>query len=335
MLKAASMDLEMEQKRKELVDLQVSLTQQKISQETHEEELTIREDKLASALKAAKEEFQCQLGKQIEEAWQEKEEALNELSCQHSKELQTACEEAKAADTEKECLARIVKDLEKWLAKSSQQLTEVQELESMTKALVAKLNKTLEAKEAEMGVIKTTHTELTDKLGNLQSSHERCSGNISVLKTSLDEANKHREAAKSKITHEGQSHQSWIATLRGTVDCLSALMTKMKMAPLDLTVDLAQEQTRSLAMFFENLIVQLEGYHNARIARLDEEGQEIVEAISMKILSRLHLHNPSLKLKVIFNRLPLDDATEKPEEAVAPLVDRIVSKCSQKKDKDT
>lgn len=56
-LKEAALDLELEEKHRELADLGVSLNQQKMSQADHEDELTIREGKLESALKTAEEKF--------------------------------------------------------------------------------------------------------------------------------------------------------------------------------------------------------------------------------------------------------------------------------------
>lgn len=85
----------MEGKHKELADLQATLTQQKISQDTHEEELTIWGGNLGNTTKAAQEKFQAQLAKQIEDAWQDKENALKELSRQHSSDLEASREQAK------------------------------------------------------------------------------------------------------------------------------------------------------------------------------------------------------------------------------------------------
>lgn len=193
-----------------------------------------------------------------------------------------------------------------------------------------KLKATLNAKDKEVDKIKAAHADLTGKLGDLRSAHKRCSRKIDILEANLTEANKAQEAAESNLTREHQFFQKWVSALRLIADRLGDLMIQMKMDPLDQPADPLRESPKNLTLFFENVIVQLKDYHAIRINRLIEEGKQIAEAVSRCILSRIHHHNPSINLKVIFKHLPSEDATEEAEEAIADHVARIVDKCSRK-----
>lgn len=217
-----------------------------------------------------------------------------------------------------------MKELKQQLANKSRQLSELKKLESTTRASKDKLNALLlNAKDKEVGEIKAPHADLTGKLGDLQSAHERCSRKIDSLEVNLAEANKTREAVESNLTREHQSFRKWVVAFRGIADRLGDLMIKMKMDPLDLPADPLQESPENLTLFFENVIAQLKDYHAVRIQRLVEEGKQIAEAVSRCILARIHYHNPLLNLKVIFKALPSEDDTEQAEGAVAKHVEKI------------
>lgn len=103
-LEKASWDIEEDKKRAELSALDVSLSQWKISQDAHEEELQARECNLTIALHGAEGKFQAELASQVEEAHRDKGAALCTLSNQHRSKLG-------AATVEEDCLAEVARDL--------------------------------------------------------------------------------------------------------------------------------------------------------------------------------------------------------------------------------
>lgn len=92
------------------------LIQRKVSLDSHEDDLVVREENLAATLHAKDEEIQALLTKRTEEFEQKHREALQSQATEHAGKLKEALDAAEAADSAKVILESQVKKLEDALA---------------------------------------------------------------------------------------------------------------------------------------------------------------------------------------------------------------------------
>ena len=270
--------------------------------DSQEEDLTVREAKLAAALRGKDEELEALVTRGTRELEQRHKEALDAQALAHAgkvRELEVAQDELK-----------------------EQALKLSNEKSTLNSALVEAQGAVI-SRAGELSEAQNSVRDLKLKLEDLEKMLSESRAREETLTRSLEEEKQLRanEAASHQEYVAGENR--WISRLEDVAGRVTSQLATMGMPNVRYAPERSGTVNTKLTLFFEGVLGALAYLHSNRAATLAGEARRLCRGVMTKVLTKMAYWNPDLDFGAAMDSLPEGVDLTVLKERIKPVISCI------------
>ena len=281
---------------------EAALNQHQAALDSQEEDLYMREAKLAATLHGKDEELEALVVLQTRELEQSHKEALNAQALAHAGKV-------KELEVERDGLK------EQALKLSNEKSTLHSALVEAQGAVISRAGELSEAQ--------NSIRDLKLKLENLEKMLSESTAREETLTRSLEEEKQLRanEAASHQDYVAGENR--WISRLEDVAGRVTSQLATMGMPNVRHAPERSRTVNTKLTLFFEGVLGALAYLHSSRAATLAGEARRLCFGVMTKVLTKMAYWNPDLDFGAAMDSLPAGIDLTVLKERIKPVISSI------------